>query len=240
MNKKIQIIIFLCISFVLNAEDSIYTFPIKPGTREWGNLKTENDRFESVQIPNKLLTSMSTDNLIKTCINFPLFGEFTAYNSLQNGIRRLINKFNGLQELYIRGDAPVFLVSTYERIDTVTMVINDYNIDREYKYLRLYYFEYLIAQDENINKMDESERIHLLRLARKIINYKIDSIIGISFFDLYPTLFIMAKILDKCNYEEFENEKKNNSEIDIFLKTGVFMSFKTLSSIICLSDKILI
>jgi hypothetical protein len=120
MKKYYIFISLLCLSFILKAQDanSAYNFPIKPGVEEWSNLKTEDERFEAMQVPIDLLTSMSAENLIVTCINYPAFGHFSAFNNV-TGMTHLIEKFNGLQELLIRNDTPVELYSMYSIMDSL-------------------------------------------------------------------------------------------------------------------------
>jgi hypothetical protein len=96
-----------------NKTSRVYDFPTNPSTEEWKELKKEKERIEALQIPDNLLKSMTTDDLIITCINYPAFGHFTAYNTGKEGISRVISKFNGLKELLARQDAPSKMLALF-------------------------------------------------------------------------------------------------------------------------------
>ena len=226
----------LCIPLLMNAQNTVFDFPIKPNTKEWENLKTEQDRLKSLQIPEEILKSISTDNLIRTCINYPAFGYFTAFNNTLEGITQTINNFNGLQELFRRKDASSRLLFFYTQMDSVTLDIADKQLNKEYWTIRRCFFEYLLAYDNNINQMTELSRLQLLIEARKKFNHKVDNKKEFSTFSFEPTLLIMAKILDKSNYKAFREGKRKDTEIDQFLRTAVIRTPSTLSAILDLSD----
>ena len=75
-----------------------------------------------MQIPEDQLVSMSTQDLVITCMNYPAWLYFTAFNNPQDGDRLSISIiFNGLQELMKRADAPVELLSVYKQMDAARM-----------------------------------------------------------------------------------------------------------------------
>ena len=108
-------------SFITSASLSI---PVRPGAETWSNLVTEEDRFSAMQIPEEQLVSMSTQDLVITCMNYPAWLYFTAFNNPQDGIDINIHNFNGLQELMKRADAPVELLSVYKQMDAARMALN--------------------------------------------------------------------------------------------------------------------
>lgn len=216
--------------------DGVYDYPTKPGTKEWYELKTEEERFAVLQIPDDLLKSMSTENLIITCINFPAFGHFTAYNNPQQGMNYLIESFNGLQELLNRKDAPAKLLSIYSGMDTIEMFIPNPNISRQYWFIRRSYFEFLLAQDSILDNLSINNSIKLLLEARKRLNYKIDNRQEYSAFSFRPTLLILGKTLDKLDSTSFNNEKVQSNEMEQFLNDCSLMTPKVVNSLIAISD----
>ena len=115
--------LFIAIASVLSvlSQAQVYNFPVRPGTEAWGSLVTEEDRFSAMQIPEDQLVSMSTQDLVITCMNYPAWIYFTAFNNPQDGIDINIRNFNGLQELMRRADAPVELLSVYKQMDVARM-----------------------------------------------------------------------------------------------------------------------
>ena len=213
--------LFLCLILSIQAQnntDYIYDFPINPNTSEWENLKTETERFNAMQIPIDLLKSMSTENLIVTCINYPAFGHYTAFNNIQDGINRTINNFNGLQELFARQDAPSKMVSFYSQFGISNS--DNKNINTDFWWMRLCYFEFLLAKEEIIDKLNEDENKYLIKEAHKKIIDKINEKEQKSLYNIQSTLLIIAKVLDKYNYVDFQQKRKENIEIEIFLHSG--------------------
>lgn len=68
------VLTFAVVPLHAQKSNGAYNYPIKPGTSEWKTL-TSHDQMQRVcQIPDATLKSMSTTDLIETCLNYPLFG----------------------------------------------------------------------------------------------------------------------------------------------------------------------
>jgi len=81
-------ILFLLLSAgVLNAQTKNITwdYPIKPGMEEWNQLKTEGERIAVVQVPEDILAKLSSEEVVRLSISFPLYGYYTAFNTPQDG-----------------------------------------------------------------------------------------------------------------------------------------------------------
>jgi hypothetical protein len=81
-----------------------WDYPVKPGTPEWANFKTKKEKIDACQIPQDILNSITTKGLVKVCLDYPLYGDIFAYNSMQEGFREVATSFNGIQELFRRDD----------------------------------------------------------------------------------------------------------------------------------------
>jgi hypothetical protein len=58
-----------------------YIYPIFPGTPQWANLASYDEMLQAVQIPDPVLKSISTWGLLESCFNYPLYGDFAAFNN---------------------------------------------------------------------------------------------------------------------------------------------------------------
>jgi hypothetical protein len=233
IKKYWTLLLFLCLTWLVQAQnkaDYAYDFPINPSTKEWENLKTEDERFEAMQIPLELLKSMSTENLIITCLNYPAFGHYALFN-FTDGINHLIQNFNGLQELLLREDAPAKMISLYVKLGISTTNIE--SIKTELWGMRLCYFELLLTKDEIIDKLNEDEKINLMKEVQKKISDKVnDSECRYSLFSIQPTFLITAKVLDRSNYQVFQQKKKENTKMESFLHTGNLQDLSLLNDLI--------
>ena len=72
---------------------------------------------KACNIPDPMLTSLTTEALAKACLNYPLFNEVFYVNNLQQGIEGVIRNFNGLTELLKRTDAGQELFKIYKIIN---------------------------------------------------------------------------------------------------------------------------
>ncbi|NQU52752.1 MAG: hypothetical protein HQ522_09460 [Bacteroidetes bacterium] len=109
--KKLIILLLILIPIFSFAQDANLTwdFPAKPGKAGWKNLKTETERLNAMQVPSDVLSNMGTEELLITCMNYPAALFYGAYSNNYVGIKRTIEKFNGLQELLKRKDALKFI-----------------------------------------------------------------------------------------------------------------------------------
>jgi carbonic anhydrase len=74
LKLALLLVLFVPIFAFSQAEDVKWDYPVKPGTKKWNELKTEKERINAVQIPDDVLDSMTTEDMVDACINFPLFG----------------------------------------------------------------------------------------------------------------------------------------------------------------------
>lgn len=193
--KKIFLFLVCLISALSQAQ--VYDYPVKPGSEEWGKLKTEVDRFAVLQIPENLLKTMNTHDLVVTCLNYPGMVLFGVYNDMQKGMEHLIKNFNGLQELMQRTDAPAELLSVYKQINSSKLKLLSRSIEQSSWSIRRIYFELLLTQDCVIDKMSDAERSLLMEEARNRLYHKIDNSEEYSVMDYQPSLMIVEKNLKK-------------------------------------------
>lgn len=101
MRKKnlIIVVLFFCFNYLFSQESKTWDYPVKPGTIEWSNLTTYEERLDAYNIPDNLLKNMNTGDLVQTCLNYPEFRLIMTRNSLQQGYDYLKSIFNGFNEL---------------------------------------------------------------------------------------------------------------------------------------------
>lgn len=222
MKKCFLFVAIACVLSVLS-QAQVYNFPVRPGTETWSNLVTEEDRFSAMQIPEDQLVSMSTQDLVITCMNYPAWLYFTAFNNPQDGIDINIHNFNGLQELMKRADAPVELLSVYKQMDAARMAPKSNAINQTSWSLKRSYFELLLAQDAIINKMSETDRMDLLGEARKKLYQKMEDPVEYSTSDYQSSLILMNKILGHPTVKS--NQALNSDPIDLLIAGGSIQPF---------------
>jgi hypothetical protein len=220
---KKTILLFFCCLFSIFAKaqqiDEPFTFPVRPGTKEWSNLKTEKDRFDAMQVPEDILSRMSSSALVTTCLNFPAFGYMFAYDNIETGLTLLKTKFNGLQELETRDDAGIYLAKVYQLAGINGFKDQNTQIDEKYWPIKLAWIELVLAQNSIIESLTIQDRIRLLIDAKEKFKIK-KSYEEYSKTDLRSTALLMARVLHKLAYNEFELEYTKSKELKNFVDTS--------------------
>lgn len=90
-----------------------YIYPIRPGTAEWYTLDSHSDMIEACTIPDDILSSMTTDELMESILAYPLIVDMFAYDDWSVGFQVVASRFNGLQEFLNRSDSPSALVNVF-------------------------------------------------------------------------------------------------------------------------------
>jgi len=91
----------------------VWDYPVKPGMEEWKRFQTNEEMVKACQIPDKVLSSLSTKELTEICLQYPLLSSVFAFNQLNMGADKLFNDFNGIRELFKRKDASKGLLQHY-------------------------------------------------------------------------------------------------------------------------------
>lgn len=163
---KTFIAIGICFGSVLLFNSTVkateYTYPVYPGTTEWEVSAQDRAALkDTLQIPESVLSSLSTEDLINSVLNYPCFNDLYFYNSKQTGFEALKNSFNGVAELLNRSDAGVLLLSKYEQsinqIGTGDSLIKSASDEAYDKICNKSNIEVLLAQPKINEKLDKEK-----------------------------------------------------------------------------------
>ena len=124
--KKLFLVLGLLLVVMMNipavaAEDTIYSvteaheYTILPGTEEWRALDGAIEKRAACNVTAEEVSSMTTEALIETVINYPLLVDMFAYDTIAEGIEAVDQYFPGLKELLGRSDAMYYLQSYLEQ-----------------------------------------------------------------------------------------------------------------------------
>lgn len=206
-------------NLISNNKTDAYVFPITPEDQEkWKEFKSLDEKRAACEIPEEVLKSISTEGLLETCLNYPLFGNFLFHNSYQKGFEGVC-KFNGLQELLKRSDAGKCLLKYYKNLDLGKMKSED-----KFHALRIEYIEMLIAQESVLSNMDLSERSELIDISLKKLKTKKEK-----YDDIYSqkgSYILIGRILKKDN-PDFGDYVNKNKKFKEFIDKGSNVSATT-------------
>lgn len=164
MKRVLLTILVCCFIQQGHAQTDKYEFP-KQSDLRLANLKTYEELRNAHQLPNKVLSSLSTAGLVETFLDYPLLYELMAYNTPQQGFDKMRSNFNGLDELLRRKDAGAALISTYASMNPAA-ISPDWTLVQTGNFsLKIYAMEVLLAQQEIISVLGMKEKEQLLELA---------------------------------------------------------------------------
>lgn len=63
--------------------DEPYQYPITPADEAWADFKTSQEMYDACQIPDGVLTRMTTEALLETVLNYPFLGTYKCYGDYE-------------------------------------------------------------------------------------------------------------------------------------------------------------
>lgn len=155
------------ISDVIEFYDSTKSKP------EWYNCISRAERGEMLQLPDYMLSNMSTDTLIDAVIEYPFFSDIYAFDNPQDGIDILFETFNGAKELAQRSDASEALMKKYEEEPVIT---KDSSVDTtDFSVLfRFSNMDCLLSQDFIVENLNENSLEELSEIVVDKYEQKLD------------------------------------------------------------------
>lgn len=193
----------------------------------WKNLKSGKEMAEVCQLPDSILTALTTEALVKTCLDYPLLLEVFYANDLPTGINAVIQNFNGLRELIKRSDAATVLLEMYT-IKKITDVTNKKtDIEQGAFAVSFVYLELLLSRPVLISKLSHNEKVSLVKDAINKYDEKKLQPKVFSELSQTPSLLIVGQALSAENKFDSTNKKVINT----FLLTGRFTDPSVITSL---------
>jgi hypothetical protein len=196
-----------------------YDYPIRPGTPEWGTLKTNLEMLDACQIPLDSLANISSARLVETCLDFPLlFDLFLNVGvNITGRLKEQMNTFSGFIELQKRVDAPGLMLQKYAQMHPAC--ISALGTNREKGDYTLFFtsFEMIISYDSILIKLTKNERKSLLHAAIEKYYCKRSQRNDYGYYDFATSLFIVARIMMIDHFEPFEQQISSNGDLELFV-----------------------
>ncbi|NWF89027.1 MAG: hypothetical protein HXY50_06135 [Ignavibacteriaceae bacterium] len=229
----ILLLMFFTISIIAQQKNDVYNFPIKPGMLEWKELKTHDEMLKVLQLPSRVMKSISTSSLVMTCLNYPLFSDMWAYNNIKEGFEQLRKDFN---ELVNRKDALAELLKFYEKMDPDAIDERSTLLDKGRYTAELCKLEIILTQPELYKNSSSQLRRSLL----KEILIKHDKMLDHDEYDMRSiesNIFLMGNILRGSNFTSKLSISKNK-KVNYFINTSMFVDKDIIKEIVSLSKEL--
>lgn len=159
---KIRPALWLLLMFCLINNKSFcqnyWKYPIVPGTPEWKELKTINEKIAVQQIPENILKKMPTEQVFQAWIDLPGRMELLAFNSMQEGFNKTRIRYNVLNELLARKDAGTIALNNYMTLSPNDLK-SEWDSKRKGKFITEYAFlEFFLSQPEILINLSADEK----------------------------------------------------------------------------------
>ena len=199
-----------------------YTPPFKQGDAKWKSFNCARERILALQIPDSLISQISTRRLLELCLDFPYLTDMYAFENHQQGFMCMISEYNGYGELLKRNDIMDELLYEYSKIGlSVPFLSSASNLEKGKYSFKCDLLVKLIKTIEAINGLPESVDERLLTQTE----------INIGIIQSHPELF---GTMCKESLSSFYHAKKmstytNDSRYDgeIVYKDGAYYRLST-------------
>lgn len=212
-------------------EDKVYNYSIHIyECTEADSLDCFQKRLKSMLLPEQYLKCSSTDSLIRTCLIYPYLPYIWVYNTFQQGFEKIMDMFNGFDELFTREDVNIKLIEVYYEMDPEG--VNDFSepFDRGSYMTQIIFIEITIAQFQIINTLttEETELLIEICLDKYYIKSKIPSY---DWIGEMSGLAIIARILYSQDYKPFMDGLISISNLNYFIESAGSGGFNNIEEI---------
>lgn len=219
LRSAVCALFFFSVSVVQGADDS-YRFPVRGGMEEWKAFTSHVQMLEACMVPPDVLAAMSTEGLIKTCMDYPLKNDLGNYNDFQKGFECVASGFNGLQELLKRKDVGTKLIAYYSAMKPEAFDRSLSLADKGFYAFDIMYVEMMLAQSQVLDNLAVQEQKELLAMCLEKSEIRTD------YLDVYDDsrfhigwALLVGKLLKKQNCQ-LANGTISYAEYNNFLEYG--------------------
>lgn len=236
---KLLMIIILLVPFIAFSQvDSLkWDFPVKPGSQEWLNIADFEKRLALLDIPENTLQTISTEELVNSCLTYPEFGLIYTRNDFQSGYDYIRSMFNGFRELETRPDTGKELMKVYAGYKPDGFDLNSSDLEIGRFAFKFNCIELLLAQSGIQNKLNTGDLKELLMLCSQ--KYKEKKALQKYYggIGLETTALIVARQQDKklANVKMKYGDQKVNAFVNNLLLDDIGL----LDDIVTENNKIL-
>jgi hypothetical protein len=234
--KLIYLLLFSFLSITLSSfaqtKELTWNYPVRPGTEQWKQLGSFPEKINAFNIPDTILTKMTTENLVKTCLRYPWWMLIITRDNNQAGYDYLKSVFNGFRELENRKDAGKELLKIYEKMEPEDINLYDTDIKQGKYCFQFTYIETLLAQP-NILENTTSEYLDLI-VKKTISAYEKKHVHfdKFSYYGISSSCLIIDRLLKIRNLSILNQLKNNLPELDNFDKCGVSGNLELLNKLV--------
>lgn len=216
--RKLLTVFLFTVFITSNIYCQIYNFPVKPGSPEWRRFQSHDEMVRNCQIPDSIISSMTTKDLLDSYLNYPLIMDMLAYDNLKDGFEKMNKTVNCFQTLLKREDVGKILIEKYKTMKVVKD-LNDTTSSKVGDYTFIFSsMELLLSKDEILKKLNQSDKLSLIKnvmqkYETKMLHKSIHGPLG-----QQTNLYLTAKIMNFMGNNEWDLYVKSNNDAKNFIE----------------------
>ncbi|MDE7369905.1 MAG: hypothetical protein K2N08_09105 [Muribaculaceae bacterium] len=182
----------------------------------WQYLETNDERWAALQIPEDMLSTMSTEDLVEACMTYPLALDCFAYNNVESGVAAVISHFNGFTELKKREYAFDKVLDFYDRkLEEIEMFGN--TAGYTFKPFSLAFYELFIASGYLCpsGELCKSEKLINLYYKANDIHNSFEELQG------HTALESISSLKDALNLDKKSRTIASSTYVTVYTKKGL-------------------
>ena len=145
-----------------------WNYPVQLGSEQWKAFQSHKEMVDACQIPQNVMTSLSTEELVVLCLKYPLLWDIGAFNFFTDGYAAYETNFNGIRELYQRKDAPTVLLAWYKQLN-----FGQVSLHSTFGFIfNISVTEYMLSASSMIAKYTPAQRKEIAAELWSRLNYK--------------------------------------------------------------------
>ena len=230
-----KILIFQLLSIItLNsyAQNPTWDYPIKPETEKWKSYQNTPDIVRDLQMPEKVLKSISMEELLKVCLKYPFLNSYIYANNFYEGVSNTIFAFNGFVELLERKDISDVFLKYYEQKQISE--VESYPKRLEKTGFKIHYcaIELIICNDKFMPKFTREQHVKILKLIlqKSKEKEKYSDIFG--FWGKMTSAFVANRYAVFLGKKETEKDEKTRKIIKVFEDKMLVSDIKIVDNIL--------
>jgi hypothetical protein len=225
------LILFFPLILIAQTKEVTWNYPVHHGTDEWKQLNSFSERLDAFNIPADILTEMTTENLVKTCLNYPYWILILSRDNNQDGYDFLKSVFNGFRELESRKEAGGELLKIYQAMMPENIITFNTLVDQGNFSYQITYIETLISQIEILKNLSRADLVSLKDKTLEVYNSKTSLKDKYAMYNFSTTCLILGRILEINTPAQYRQINETFPDFSNYIKTGKTNNKKLLDKI---------
>ena len=183
-------------------------YPVIPGSDEWEQILTLEERIAVCEIPEEVLSSLSTEDLISIYMHNPFLGTIiTEYPPEERGLDMFFTYYNGFRELFQREDVLKGLLNWYGwAMQNMSTILREETPMGEQVFLvgGIARMEVLLAHYQSQDTGNKEEYIKIMKCLYYVYENKLLYPVAFGALNIGYSLYSRAKTMIKIDEQILE------------------------------------